>query len=148
MQQGAFCGVFDGHGKNGHIVSKIVRNRLPSLLISQKNSLAKIKAFADDNNDKGDNDLVPSKSFHKWKEACINAFKVMDQEIKLQENLDCSCSGTTAVVVVRQVRNQVISSKQINLDPSFFPQYRGKTYVHFAFFYLLFEKSNRVKILL
>ncbi|KAE8700396.1 Detected protein of unknown function [Hibiscus syriacus] len=30
------------------------------------------------------------------------AFKVMDKEIMLQENLDCSTSGTTAVVVVRQ----------------------------------------------
>ncbi|MBA0722902.1 hypothetical protein Golax_003536 [Gossypium laxum] len=67
IKGGAFCGVFDGHGKNGHIVSNMVRNRLPSLL------------------------------------ACVSAFKVMDKEIKLQHNLDCSTSGTTAVVVVRQL---------------------------------------------
>ena len=109
MEGGAFCGVFDGHGKNGHVVSNMVRNRLPSLLLSQKNALAKIKTVADDKNfqdqvAKTDGGSKPSKDFLKWKKACISAFKVMDKEIKLQEKLDCSTSGTTAVVVVRQVR--------------------------------------------
>jgi serine/threonine protein phosphatase PrpC len=121
MEHGAFCGVFDGHGKNGHIVSRTVRNRLPSLLLNQKNALEKIKTVGDHNNEKADGGLapLPSESFHKWKEACICAFKVMDKEIKLQEGLDCSCSGTTAVVVVRQVRKQAILSIQIILNQSF-----------------------------
>ena len=106
MEHGAFCGVFDGHGKNGHIVSKTVRNRLPSLLLNQKNALEKIKTVRDHNNEKADGGLapLPSENFHKWKEACICAFKVMDKEIKLQASLDSSCSGATAVVVLRQVR--------------------------------------------
>ncbi|KAJ9537233.1 hypothetical protein OSB04_029966 [Centaurea solstitialis] len=38
MENGALGGVFDGHGRNGQIVSKFVRNRLPSLIINQRNS--------------------------------------------------------------------------------------------------------------
>ncbi|XVE70954.1 hypothetical protein DITRI_Ditri10aG0111100 [Diplodiscus trichospermus] len=115
MEGGAFCGVFDGHGKNGHVVSNMVRNRLPSLLLSQKNALAKIKTAADDKNfqdqvAKTDSGSIPSKDFLQWQEACISAFKVMDKEIKLQENLDCSTSGTTAVVVVRQDEDLVIAN--------------------------------------
>ncbi|EEF45811.1 probable protein phosphatase 2C 72 [Ricinus communis] len=109
-EDGAFCGVFDGHGKNGHIVSKIVRNMLPSLLLSQKNALAKTKIIADGNTQKIEDGLFPSKNFHLWNEACISAFKAMDKEVKLQESLDFSCSGTTAVVVVRQGEDLVIAN--------------------------------------
>ncbi|GMI97954.1 hypothetical protein like AT5G26010 [Hibiscus trionum] len=105
FEGGAFCGVFDGHGKNGHAVSNMVRNRLPSLLLSQKIALAKLKTTAE--NESG---TAPSKDFLKWKEACVGGFKVMDKEIKLQENLDCSASGTTAVVVVRQDEDVVIAN--------------------------------------
>lgn len=108
-EDGAFCGVFDGHGKNGHIVSEMVRNRLPLLLLSQKNVAAKMNAlileeddFQTPSNTK-DCELVPTENFQKWKETITSVFKVMDKEIKLQENLDCACSGTTAVVVVQQV---------------------------------------------
>ncbi|KAJ4833271.1 hypothetical protein Tsubulata_013199 [Turnera subulata] len=109
-QNGAFCGVFDGHGKNGHIVSNIVRNRLSSLLLTQKTALTKTKTPADDYNEEGDDNLSSRKGFQKWEQACISAFKVMDKEIKLQENLDCSCSGTTAVVVVKQGADLLIAN--------------------------------------
>ncbi|CAL5355512.1 unnamed protein product [Camellia sinensis] len=105
MEDGAFCGVFDGHGKNGHTVSKLVRNKLPSLLLNQKNALTKINKEREDGET-----MVPKKTFHKWKEACISAFKAMDKEIKLLESLDCSCSGTTAVVVIRQGEDLVIAN--------------------------------------
>lgn len=113
---GTFCGVFDGHGKNGHVVSKIVSNRLPSLLLSQKNALtnSNTKINEEDNSqnqiERMDGEFMPSKNFHTWKEACFTAFKVMDKEIKLQENLDCSCSGTTAVIVIRQGEDLVIAN--------------------------------------
>ncbi|MFQ6642848.1 hypothetical protein Gotur_018319 [Gossypium turneri] len=98
IKGGAFCGVFDGHGKNGHIVSNMVRNRLPSLLVSQKYGVAKLEPTPE-----SDNGRRSRKDLAKWKQACVSAFKVMDKEIKLQHNLDCSTSGTTAVVVVRQL---------------------------------------------
>lgn len=109
MKDGALCGVFDGHGKNGHIVSKFVRNKLHSLLLNQKNALTKVNNTVGygcnflNHNEKAEGENLPNKDFNKWEEACVNAFKVMDKEIKLIESLDCSCSGTTAVVVIRQV---------------------------------------------
>lgn len=109
-EEGVLCGVFDGHGKNGHTVSKLVNNRLPSLILSQRKALAQINAVDDNGNFQNHVEriegefIIPSKSFHIWKEACVDAFKVMDKEIKLQENLDCSCSGAAAVVVIKQVK--------------------------------------------
>lgn len=91
MEYGTFCGVFDGHGTNGHTVSKLVRNRLPSLLLNQMNDIAKYNTIS-----------YNDKDFEKWKEACVSAFRVMDKEIKLMENIDCACSGSTAVTVTKQ----------------------------------------------
>ncbi|KAK3435972.1 hypothetical protein EUGRSUZ_C00635 [Eucalyptus grandis] len=105
---GVFCGVFDGHGKNGHLVSKLVRNHLPLLVLNQRNSLAKVKVTAvQDDCDQGS---VPSRDLLEWRDAFISAFKVMDKEIKLQEGLDCSTSGSTAVVVIRQGEDLVIAN--------------------------------------
>ncbi|KAK6912790.1 PPM-type phosphatase-like domain, partial [Dillenia turbinata] len=97
MEDGAFCGVFDGHGKIGHEVSKKVRNCLPALLLGQKNALVQIGKVTNDSGERIDDELlVSNKEFYMWKEACPSAFKVMDKEIKLDERLDSSCSGTTA----------------------------------------------------
>nr|XP_043629496.1 probable protein phosphatase 2C 61 isoform X1 [Erigeron canadensis] len=104
MDDGVFGGVFDGHGRNGQIVSKFVRNRLPSLIINQRNAtMAKGKTV-------NEHDEFESKDFHIWKEACCSAFKVMDKEIKLLEHIDCSCSGTTAVIVIKQGEDLIIAN--------------------------------------
>ncbi|XP_076943111.1 putative protein phosphatase 2C 61 [Bidens hawaiensis] len=104
MDNGAFAGVFDGHGRNGQIVSKFVRNKLPSIIINQRNAtMAKGKPV-------NEHDEFESKDFHSWKEACCSAFKVMDKEVKLLEHIDCSCSGTTAVVVIKQGDDLVIAN--------------------------------------
>ncbi|KAK2398759.1 hypothetical protein P8452_06121 [Trifolium repens] len=107
IEDGAFCGVYDGHGRNGHIVSKIVNNSLPSLILSQKNAIEEIDTTKNGVDNK-QNQF--SKKFLNMKEAILGAFKVMDEEVKLQENLDCSCSGTTAVVVIRQGEGLVIAN--------------------------------------
>lgn len=106
-----FCGVFDGHGRSGHIVSKLVRDYLPSLLLSERNAIV-----LSDNDDYGFGNCNSSSSceeapsplsspemFDEWKQACTNAFRAMDKELKLQNNLDCSFSGTTAVTIIKQV---------------------------------------------
>ncbi|CAI9755700.1 unnamed protein product [Fraxinus pennsylvanica] len=110
IEDGAFCGVFDGHGKNGHIVSKLVRNRLPSLLLNQRNAIAKISTSSPKKSVRVNGELLPSKNFMKWKEAGLSAFKVMDKELKLLDKFDFSCSGTTAVVVVKQGGDLVIAN--------------------------------------
>ncbi|XP_063946731.1 probable protein phosphatase 2C 72 isoform X2 [Daucus carota subsp. sativus] len=99
MEHGTFCGVFDGHGANGHVVSKLVRNRLPSLLLNQMNNIMKYDTTSYD-----------KKDFEKWKEACVSAFRVMDKEVKLLENVDCACSGTTAVTVTKQGDDLLIAN--------------------------------------
>lgn len=84
-EDGAFCAVFDGHGNNGHIVSRVVRNQLPSLLLNQR-------------------------KFMEWEEAIVSAFKATDKEVKLLETADCSLSGSTAVVVIKQGDDLIISN--------------------------------------
>ncbi|CAL8996138.1 unnamed protein product [Prunus brigantina] len=119
LEAEAFCGVFDGHGRFGHQVSQLVRSNLPSLLQGQMKALdQQAIAVAEDDDSKNHIDRIetesedsePSKKFHKWKEAFVSSFKVMDKEIKLQENLDSSCSGTTAVVVIKQGEDLFIAN--------------------------------------
>ncbi|KAK7410127.1 hypothetical protein VNO78_00665 [Psophocarpus tetragonolobus] len=111
-EKAAFCGVFDGHGRNGHIVSNMVNKRLFSLILNQKKVVAKmgkgdkkgiLKRVEEDSG-------APNKNCDEWKEAILGGFRVMEKEVKLQENLDCSCSGTTAVVVIREGEDVVIAN--------------------------------------
>lgn len=107
MEDGTFFGVYDEHGGNGHKVSKIVSSRLSSLILDQKNVLERIDEIENGYNNttkKHVNSVkeeLPARNFQKWKEAIVSAFKVMDKEVKLQKNLDCSSSGTTAVVIIK-----------------------------------------------
>ncbi|KAF3669437.1 putative protein phosphatase 2C 72 [Capsicum annuum] len=102
VENGVFAGVFDGHGKNGEIVSKLVMNKLPSLFLKNILSLPKISPV--------DNEAVKTNNFNKWKEACFSSFKLMDKDIKSLQKLDCSCSGTTAVVAIRQNDDLIIAN--------------------------------------
>ncbi|KAG4931507.1 hypothetical protein AAZX31_17G216800 [Glycine max] len=116
MEDGTFCGVYDGHGGNGHKVSKIVSSRLSSLILDQKNVLERIDEIENGYNNttkKHVNSVkeeLPARNFQKWKEAIVSAFKVMDKEVKLQKNLDCFSSGTTAVVIIKQGEGLVIAN--------------------------------------
>ncbi|TMW83635.1 hypothetical protein EJD97_001132 [Solanum chilense] len=109
VENGVFGGVFDGHGKNGQVVSKFVMNKLPSLLLKYILSLPKITS-PKQNVKHVDEELVKNKNFDKWKDVCLSSFKVMDKDIKSLEKLDCSCSGTTAVVAIRQDDDLIIAN--------------------------------------
>ncbi|QHO01967.1 putative protein phosphatase 2C [Arachis hypogaea] len=37
-----------------------------------------------------------------WREAFMKAYKAMDKEMRSHPNLDCFCSGSTAVTIVKQ----------------------------------------------
>lgn len=117
LEEGVFCGVFDGHGRNGHLVSRLVRDYLPSLLLSKRNALLvpdDACNFTDGNDMSsidGDDSTYPSpEMFDEWKEACVSAFRAMDKELKLHSDLDCSYSGTTAVTIIKQGRDLIISN--------------------------------------
>jgi serine/threonine protein phosphatase PrpC len=121
MEDGVFCGVFDGHGRNGHLISKLVRDYLPFMVLSHRNALFLADADAEDNvfsdaspssstDSSGNSSPQPSQLLEEWREACTNAFKAMDNELKVQPNMDCSFSGTTAVCAIKQGKDLIIAN--------------------------------------
>ncbi|KAH9303187.1 hypothetical protein KI387_014770, partial [Taxus chinensis] len=117
-----FLGVFDGHGPYGHIVGRRVRDSLPSMLLNQWHELLSAECLNSDGNNFEATDLnklcnvvdqdqqeKEPKIFQVWKESHLRAFKVMDKELKLHPTLDCHCSGTTAVTIVKQGQDLVIA---------------------------------------
>ncbi|WOG83035.1 hypothetical protein DCAR_0102209 [Daucus carota subsp. sativus] len=129
-----FCGVFDGHGPYGHLVAKRVRDSLPLKLsahwevntksddvlreislngtgslnsesTSFLNADVESRASFDvEENEKNTN------MFQTLKETFIKAYKVMDRELKMYTTIDCFCSGTTAVTLIKQGHDLVISN--------------------------------------
>lgn len=108
-----FCGVFDGHGPNGHLVAKKVRDSLPLKLSSQwelsSSSDVKSGAMGSLNNEVSafgpvnENGSIHTDVLMTLKDSFLKAFKVMDKELKLHPRIDSYCSGTTAVALVKQV---------------------------------------------
>lgn len=84
-----FCGVFDGHGPYGHMAAKRVRNFLPMKLSEHWEDIRK----------SGNN----SEIFHSVRETFLDVFELTDKELRDDPYFDCVCSGTTAVVLVKQV---------------------------------------------
>ncbi|RZC82940.1 hypothetical protein C5167_045728 [Papaver somniferum] len=89
-----FCGVFDGHGRYGHMVSKRVRDCLPLKNFSQYW------------------DMVEDDRISQLKASFLKAFEVMDRELRTvhPELIDCFDSGTTAVAMIRQGQHLVIGN--------------------------------------
>ncbi|XP_047260911.1 probable protein phosphatase 2C 33 isoform X1 [Capsicum annuum] len=48
--------------------------------------------------------------FQTLKESFLKAYNVMDRELKSYTNIDCFCSGATAVTLVKQSKNLVIDN--------------------------------------
>ncbi|XP_019160793.1 PREDICTED: probable protein phosphatase 2C 33 [Ipomoea nil] len=126
-----FCGVFDGHGPHGHMVAKRVRDSLPLKLSAHwevntksEDVLREINLNSLDSLNSLDVSVItaveePSASTDveevqkhpdALKESFLNAFKVMDRELRSVTNIDCFCSGTTAVTLVKQGRELVIGN--------------------------------------
>ncbi|GJN11874.1 hypothetical protein PR202_ga30108 [Eleusine coracana subsp. coracana] len=116
-----FCGVFDGHGPNGHLVAKRVRDLLPLKLIAnlgrddykETSTSTIISAMpkgsttqhgnedtdaAHGNEENGEYPQI----FTAMRASFLKAFYVMDRELKMHKNIDCAFSGTTAVTVIKQ----------------------------------------------
>lgn len=110
-----FCGVFDGHGPHGHLVARKVRDALPLKLlsflhshVSKQNGSVKTTCFKgntkpDDGGDMEKDGSTEDKVDSLWREAFLKSYKAMDKELRSHPNLDCFCSGSTAVTVVKQV---------------------------------------------
>ncbi|KAF2283203.1 hypothetical protein GH714_043533 [Hevea brasiliensis] len=111
-----FCGVFDGHGPHGHLVARKVRDALPMKLLSFLHSNqsrqngtgqtcfkgnSKKSEIGDSEKDGSMEDKLNS----VWREAFLKSYKAMDKELRSHPNLDCFCSGSTAVTMVKQGSN-------------------------------------------
>lgn len=127
-----FCGVFDGHGPNGHMVARRVRDHLPQKLCAQWEVIAKSEEVlreislntSSKNSDNGtfalaDSQLKPSviqdsekhpDVFQILKESFLKAFRLMDRELRVHRTIDCFCSGTTAVTIVKKGKDLVIGN--------------------------------------
>ncbi|XWS63382.1 hypothetical protein CRYUN_Cryun06bG0092300 [Craigia yunnanensis] len=110
-----FCGVFDGHGPHGHLVARKVRDALPLKLLSSVHSYqsrqngsgrtcfkGNSKESDGGNSEEGSaEDILNS----LWRETFMQSYKAMDKELRSHPNLDCFCSGSTAVTIVKQGSN-------------------------------------------
>lgn len=129
-----FCGVFDGHGPYGHMVARRVRDYLPLKLSSQLEVKSDNDNCKDNTNlstvgsmnseessslnleeesrasvDCEERDKRPD-SFMGLKQSFLKAFKIMDKELRVHPNIDCFCSGTTAVTLVKQGQDLIIGN--------------------------------------
>lgn len=111
-----FCGVFDGHGPYGHLVARKVRDALPIKLLSFLDSYQsrrngsgttcfKGNLTRSDGGDSEKDCSAEDKLNCLWREAFLKSYKAMDKELRSHPNLDCFCSGSTAVTIVRQGSN-------------------------------------------
>ncbi|XP_058218017.1 probable protein phosphatase 2C 52 [Rhododendron vialii] len=115
-----FCGVFDGHGPHGHLVARKVRDLLPLKIMSSlhscesKQSASSTACCAGNlKSDVGDaeKDSDPEEKVGSlWREAFLKSYKAMDKELKSCPNLDCFCSGSTAITIVKQGSNLYMGS--------------------------------------
>ncbi|RDX97836.1 putative protein phosphatase 2C 33, partial [Mucuna pruriens] len=123
-----FCGVFDGHGPLGHKVAKKVRDSFPLKLNAQwdlhhKNrdglndhssatGSYKSEGFGlvDNESNRTNHELDETDTILTLRESFLKACKLMDKELKLHPDIDCFCSGTTAVTLVKQGLDLVIGN--------------------------------------
>ncbi|XP_062225357.1 probable protein phosphatase 2C 38 [Phragmites australis] len=124
-----FCGVFDGHGPNGHLVAKRVRDLLPLKLSANLGrddyketststvtsgttrgvSMKHGDADADASPGNEENGEYPE-LYTVLRASFLRAFYIMDRDLKLHRNIDCAFSGTTAVTVIKQGQNLIIGN--------------------------------------
>ncbi|KAE8672927.1 putative protein phosphatase 2C 52 [Hibiscus syriacus] len=108
-----FCGVFDGHGPQGHLVAHEVRDALPLKLLSSMHSYQsrqhesegscfKGNSKKSDGRDPDKNIFAEDRSKFSWREAFMKSYKAMDKELRSHPDLDCFCSGSTAVTIIKQ----------------------------------------------
>nr|XP_043640138.1 probable protein phosphatase 2C 52 [Erigeron canadensis] len=114
-----FCGVFDGHGPYGHLVSRKVRDTLPLKLFSfldsheskKKKSTGTICCSQDSASDGADYEVgINDKLDSIYRDAFLKSYKSMDKELRFHPSLDCFCSGSTAVTIVKQGLNLYMGS--------------------------------------
>ncbi|OIT38502.1 PREDICTED: probable protein phosphatase 2C 33 [Nicotiana attenuata] len=127
-----FCGVFDGHGPHGHFVAKRVRDSLPLKLsahweINIKNDDDVVRETSANTLYSADASLISvdeesrvsidvdktekqPEVLQTLKDSFLKAYKFMDRELRGYNRINCFCSGTTAVTLVKQGQDLVIGN--------------------------------------
>ncbi|MCO5600825.1 hypothetical protein L7F22_054941 [Adiantum nelumboides] len=116
-----FCGVFDGHGPDGHRVARNVRDVLPQkLAASWKSAQAALDAVSSSDDSENEScrlerdhhgDVIGDPSLiMAWKESFVAAYKVTDRELLMNDYLDCVSSGTTAVTLVKHGNDLIVGN--------------------------------------
>lgn len=95
--------MFDGHGPYGHRVACYVRDHLPSKLTSKLNSLQVPLIAADDCQCDSNGNDADATELCSWKSTFVKVFEELDKELRNHASIDCICSGSTAVSIVKQV---------------------------------------------
>lgn len=87
-----FCGVFDGHGPWGHLISKRVRDSMPSTLLCYWQETLALSLYSGEN----------LHQFSTWRQSYLKTCSAIDQELENHPVIDSFHSGTTALSIVRQ----------------------------------------------
>lgn len=90
-----FCGVFDGHGPWGHLISKRVRDSMPSSLLCNWQEALALSLYSGES----------LHQFSTWRQSYLKTCAAIDQELEQHPGIDSFHSGTTALSIVRQVSN-------------------------------------------
>ncbi|KAG2323873.1 hypothetical protein Bca4012_038219 [Brassica carinata] len=119
------CGVFDGHGPFGHMVAKRVRDMLPFTLSTQlkkssgMDSTTVLNSATCTEEEEQWCELQPSEKHDKLplpemylplKRALLKTCQQMDKELKMHPTINCFCSGTTSVTVIKQGMDLVVGN--------------------------------------
>ncbi|KAJ0231084.1 protein phosphatase 2C 18 [Hirschfeldia incana] len=125
-----FCGVFDGHGPFGHMVAKKVRDTLPFTLSTQLKlaSESEHSGLANEEGEEGQrSESVTITMDEQWcelnpnneqlpemylllKKALLKSCQQIDKELKMHPTIDCFCSGTTSVTLIKQGEDLVVGN--------------------------------------
>ncbi|KAL5976188.1 hypothetical protein ACLOJK_020518 [Asimina triloba] len=112
-----FYGVFDGHGPQGHLVARKVRDMLPLELSSFLKSaevggggiagihLKKVAVGDEEPLESSKNKPSADATIDWWEDAFLKSYIATDKELRHHPSLDCFCSGSTAVTLVKQGSN-------------------------------------------
>ncbi|KAL7144412.1 hypothetical protein ABFS83_07G010400 [Erythranthe nasuta] len=108
-QDTVFCGVFDGHGPWGHLVSKTVRKSMPSTLLC--NWQENVALNAHNNLDYGlGQENRGNIQFDMWKQSHYKTCADVDQELKQNPRIDSFYSGCTGLTLIRQGDLMIIAN--------------------------------------
>ncbi|KAL1543622.1 putative protein phosphatase 2C 65 [Salvia divinorum] len=105
-KEAVLCSIFDGHGPNGHMVSRYVRDYLPAKVTKCYQQSRSYKM--DPESDQVCDENHPYNLF--WKEKLVKCFHEMDEELESDAPVDSYSSGTTSVTVLKKGRNLVVAN--------------------------------------